>query len=227
MLSKWSVLVISLAVLVAVGSVLWAQEAKADAAFTIGNKDGGKQETSLGDLATDAMRVAMKTQIAFLAGSELKNLDPAVPVASLQLAQLTPAISFPDDPLAMLQLTGKEVRGALERSVSLYPQRNLGFLQVSGLKFTLDPGKPTGKRVGAVIVGKEELKDETVYTVAVTNSMANGALGYWSVWSASSVLKRDSEQSLKKALDAYLKTSPKLEYKVPSRITPPTPPANT
>jgi 5'-nucleotidase / UDP-sugar diphosphatase len=226
MLRKWLVLAIALVVVTAAGSVLWAEDPKPDTVSTIGHKDGGKQETSLGDLATDAMRAAMKTQIAFLAGSELKNLDPAVPAANVHLAQLTLAISFPDDPLAILQLTGKEVRAALERSVSLYPQRNLGFLQVSGLKFTMDPQKPNGKRVGAVIVGKEELKDDTVYTVAVTNSMANGALGYWNVWSASSVLKRDTEQSLKKALDAYLKSSPKLEYKVPSRVTPPTPPAN-
>ena len=222
-MSKWLVSAIAIVVLAAAGSALWAQESKPDTAFTIGHKDGGKQETSLGDLATDAMRAAVKTQIAFLAGSELKNLDPPVSAQTLELAQITPVISFPDDPLAVLQLTGKEVRSALERSASIYPQRNLAFLQVSGVKFTLDPQKPAGKRIGAAIVGKEELKDDGTYTVAVTNSMANGALGYWSVWSANSVVKRDAEQSLKKALDAYLKTSPKLEYKVPSRIMPPAP----
>jgi 2',3'-cyclic-nucleotide 2'-phosphodiesterase (5'-nucleotidase family) len=220
MARRYLVAVVLVLVLVAAALAGSAEEAKPqDPVFTIGAKDGGKQETSLGDLTTDAIRAAMKTQIAFLAASELKNLDPPVPAQTLKLDQLKPAISFPDDPLTVLQLTGKEVRAALERSVSLYPQRNLGFLQVSGLKFTIDPGKKSGSRVSAVIVGKEELKDDATYTVTVTNSIANGALGYWNVWSAGSVLKRDPEQSLKKALDAYLKTSPKLEYKVPSRIT--------
>lgn len=217
------VLVFALAVMIKAGVALFAQGAQPDSVFTIGNKDGGKQETTLGDLTTDAMRTALKTDIAFLAASELKVLEPPVPAQNIQPPVLITTISFPDDPLAVLQLTGKQVKAALERGVSLYPQRNLGFLQVAGIKFTFDPKKPNGKRVSAVVVGKEPLDDNRTYTVAVTNSMANGALGYWNVWKAENIVKRVPEQSLKKALNSYLGTSPKLQYKVPSRVMLPEP----
>lgn len=223
MLRNSIVLVFALAVMIKAGVALFAQGAQPDSVFTIGNKDGGKQETTLGDLTTDAMRTALKTDIAFLAASELKVLEPPVPAQNIQPPVLITTISFPDDPLAVLQLTGKQVKAALERGVSLYPQRNLGFLQVAGIKFTFDPKKPNGKRVSAVVVGKEPLDDNRTYTVAVTNSMANGALGYWNVWKAENIVKRVPEQSLKKALNSYLGTSPKLQYKVPSRVMLPEP----
>ena len=114
----------------------------------------------------------------------------------------------------MLDLSGKMVRLALERSVAIYPQPNLGFLQVSGIKFTVDPAKPVGERVTSVTVGSAPLVDNATYSVAVTNSMANGALGYWKVWTQDNVQKRLPASTIVSVLDDYFKSNPKIDYSI-------------
>lgn len=204
----------------AVASVALAEEPiQTTSASALGNKDVGKQETAIGDLFADAARSAMGTQIAFVAASELKPKEPAFDAGKVLSSDLEALISYPDDALAVVELPGKLVRQALERSVSIYPQPNLGFLQVSGLKFSFDSTKPSGSRVTSVTVDGSPLADETTYRVAVSNSLANGALGYWKVWDPEKVrITRDSKSSLGKAIQSYLKANSKIDYGRLNRI---------
>jgi 2',3'-cyclic-nucleotide 2'-phosphodiesterase (5'-nucleotidase family) len=48
--------------------------------------------------------------------------------------------------LGIMQLTGAEIKEALEHSVKDAPTAFRGFLQVSGLKFDYDSNQPTGKK---------------------------------------------------------------------------------
>ena len=49
----------------------------------------------------------------------------------------------------------KQLVAALEQGLRAYPQMSGGFLQVSGLTFVFDPGRPVGERVVEVKVGGE------------------------------------------------------------------------
>ncbi|MHB9038414.1 MAG: 5'-nucleotidase [Armatimonadota bacterium] len=185
----------------------------------LGNQDVEKAETAIGDLAADSVRAELHTDIAFIAASELKAKDAPFPAGKLSSDDIAALVSYPDDPLAELNLTGKAVRQALERAVSIYPQPNLGFLQVSGLEFTYNPSKSAGERIVSVTVGGVALIDLRNYSVAVTNSMANGALGYWKVWSASDVKDRYPNENVTKALGDYLTTNKTIDYGTLNRIT--------
>ena len=44
-------------------------------------------------------------------------------------------------------IKGKQIHEALENSVSQYPKLEGRFPQVSGISFTFNPSKPSGKRV--------------------------------------------------------------------------------
>ena len=112
-----------------------ANASQSQSATSLGNDDPRKQETAAGDLVADAVRDATKAQIAFVAASELKPSSEPIPAGSVSSSDVAALISYPNDPLAILRIDGKTIRQALEKSVSIYPQRNLGFLQVSGLKF--------------------------------------------------------------------------------------------
>ncbi len=186
----------------------------------LGNKDAGKTETALGDLAADAVRYLLRTDVAFVAASELRPKDPPIPAGKIKLSDIRHLISYPDDPLAILELTGKELKQVLERSVSIYPQPNLAFLQVSGLKFAFDPKHPAGERVNYIAVNGSPVREDAAYTVAVTNSMANGALGYWKIWSEKHVRSRISDTSIVKALEAFFKANSRIDYSKLDRITP-------
>lgn len=199
-------------------NIALAQAIQVQSVSALGNKDPDKSETSIGDLVADAVRKALQTDIAFIAASELKPKDPPFPPGKISSADIANLVSYADDPLAVLQLQGKAIRQALERSISIYPQPNLGFLQVSGLKFTFDPSKPSGERVISITVGSSPLADDAIYTIGVTNSMANGALGYWKVWNESNIKERKPNLNIPTAIEMFFKANPKIDYSIQDRI---------
>ena len=182
------------------------------------NVDPGKAETAIGDLVADALRAAMHTDIAFVAASDLKQLAAPIPADAINSSDIIALIAYPDDSLATLTLDGKSIKQALERSVSNYPQSNFGFLQVSGIRFTIDPARPTGSRVSSINIGKSPINDDQKYTAAVSNSLANGALGYWKIWTKDNITSRSQNITNAGALDAYFQANPKLDYSTLNRI---------
>lgn len=200
-------------------STVYAQPVQTQSASPLGNKDIGKAETVIGDLVADAVRSALHTNIAFISASELKPKEPPFSAGTITSSDIAGLISYPDDPLAVLQIKGSQIREALEKAVSIYPQPNLGFLQVSGLTFTFDSKKNAGERVTAVQVGSSAIDENGYYTVAVTNSMANGALGYWKVWTKDDIKARFADNSVVKAIENYFKANPKIDYGSLNRIT--------
>ncbi len=190
-----------------------------ETASALSNKDSGKAETSVGDLVADAVRSVLHTDVAFVASSELKPQDTAVPAGKASSSLLASLVSYSDDPLATMELTGKTLRAALERSVSIYPQTSMFFLQVSGLRFSFNPGSPQGQRVQSITVDGKALSDDARYKIGLTNSLANGALGYWKVWPRNESRTRFPDITLIKALESYLKANPRIDYSRMDRIS--------
>jgi hypothetical protein len=184
----------------------------------LGNRDVEKAETAVCDLIADAVRAELNTDVAFVAASEVKAKDTPFDAGQISSSDISALISYPDDPLAEVSITGRALRQALEKSMSIYPQPNLGFLQVSGLEFTFDPSKNVGERVTSVSVGGAPLTDSRAYTVGMTNSMANGALGYWKVWSSGDVKYRHPDKSITKAVEEYLTANKTIDYSTLGRI---------
>ena len=199
--------------------IVCADPAQTQTASALGNDEIGKTETAIGDLAADSVRAEMRADVAFIAASEIKRKDPPLPPGTVDSSQIASLITYPDDCLAVLTLNGKQIRDALERSVSIYPQRNLGFLQVSGLKFTFDPNARRGERVKSVRIGNADVNDGKSYTVAVTSSMADGALGYWKVWSKDDVKTRDKNLTIATSIESFFKSNKRIDYSKLDRIT--------
>lgn len=211
------VLTAALAVLWTCGACL-AQAAETESVSPLGNAEPGKKETAVGDLTADAVREALQCNVAFVAASELKPRKTPFPAGKIASSEIGSLISYPNDPLTVLLLNGKTIRQALEKAVSIYPQRNLGFLQVSGLRFKFDPKKKSGSRVTSVTLGKTPLNDDYYYTVGVTNSMANGALGYWKVWRKDDIKKKFPDTTIVRAVENYFRAHPKIDYSKLDRI---------
>ncbi|MBI2843658.1 MAG: 5'-nucleotidase C-terminal domain-containing protein [Armatimonadetes bacterium] len=178
-----------------------------------------KEEVPLGDLVADAVRAALDTDTAFISASELKERDVQIARGKVSTEDIKPFIAYPDDPIVEVRLTGKQMKQALERSVLIYPQKNLGFLQVSGVSFTFDPSKPQEDRVTSVRVGNRQLSEEETYSVAMTSSMANGALGYWKIWSKDD-RSRVTDITIPQAVDQFFAAREKINYSNLNRINP-------
>jgi 2',3'-cyclic-nucleotide 2'-phosphodiesterase (5'-nucleotidase family) len=177
----------------------------------------GKAEVSLGDLVADAIRNALTTDVGIISASELKERDVQIPSGKVATEDVTPFIAYTDDPIVEMRLTGRQIKQALERSLVIYPQKNLGFLQVSGIRFTFDPARPQENRVTSVRIGDKPLSDSQKYSVAMTSSMANGALGYWKIWSKND-RARETQITLPQAIDSFFSSRSTINYSTLNRI---------
>jgi 5'-nucleotidase / UDP-sugar diphosphatase len=106
-----------------------------------------KQESVLGDLVTDAMRTGTGADVALINAGSMR-LDDVIRPGPLTNYQLESIFLFADETrIVSFQIPGSRLRELLERGVSDSALGKGGFLQVSGVAFTYDPGRPSGKRI--------------------------------------------------------------------------------
>lgn len=160
------------------------------------------KETNLGNLIADAMREAVKTDIAFTNGGGIRS---SVDKGKVTRDDLLTVLPF-SDTLVKLSLTGKSIKLVLEHSVSVYPEEHGGFLQVSGLSFTFDPLQPAGKRVKEININGRPLNPDKMYTVAVNRFTAIGGDGYTMLKGRK--VAYNSGRTLSKILADYMKKEP-------------------
>ncbi|WP_422123969.1 cell wall-binding repeat-containing protein [Planococcus sp. X10-3] len=140
-------------------------------------------ETNLGNFITDGMLAAAKeidadTTIALQNGGGIRASIEEGPITYGEVLTVLPF----GNALAIMKVTGAEIRDALEHSVRLFPAENGGFLHASGLIFNYDGSATAGERVLSVYVqteeGVEELVDSETYTVATNTFTAKGGDGF-------------------------------------------------
>lgn len=147
-------------------------------------------ETNLGDFCADAYRSIVGADIAFANGGGIRA---DIEEGNITYEEIINVHPFGNE-ICMIETTGQDILDALEIGACEYPIENGGFLQVSGLSYTIDPSIPSsvvfnergqfvkvdGKyRVTEVMVGNEPLVLNKTYTLASHNYMIkNGGDGY-------------------------------------------------
>ena len=143
-----------------------------------------KNETELGNLITDGMLEKAKQYdknvvMAFQNGGGIRTSLPAGDLTTGDIIKILPF----GNTLATMELKGSEIKAALEKSVSLFPVENGGFLHISGAKVTFDSSRPAGNRVTSInFVAKNgvetALVSDKTYVVATNAFTAKGGDGY-------------------------------------------------
>ena len=106
-----------------------------------------RRESMVGDLVSDAMRSGTGADVALLNSGTLR-LDNVIRPGPISNHQLEAIFPFADQTrVVTFPLTGTGLRRILEHGVSSGVLGTGGFLQVSGLSFTFDPSKPSGRRL--------------------------------------------------------------------------------
>ena len=65
--------------------------------------------------------------------------------------------------------------------------------------------------------GNKALSDNETYTVAMTSSMANGALGYWKIWTKEDKV-RGTELTIPDAIEQFFSSRNTIDYSNLNRI---------
>lgn len=133
-----------------------------------------------GQAIADKVREVAGTDFAFIPGGVLRD--------SVQKVSLSEYLSAKGERIAVVKLTGKQIREALERSVSMAPSPNPSFLQVSGLSVVYKKSTFSDRLV-SVTPDTGKLDNLATYTVAMPQTMAKGGFGYLVVWDTAATSK--------------------------------------
>ncbi|MFI3171675.1 MAG: bifunctional UDP-sugar hydrolase/5'-nucleotidase, partial [Eubacteriales bacterium] len=133
-------------------------------------------ETNLGNFCADALRYILDTDIALANGGGIRSDIEAGEVTYEDIIAVFPwnnnAIS--------IEISGQVILDALEMGATAYPEENGGFLQVSGLTYSIDTSIPSSVvvdetggfvevngeyRVTNVMIGDENLDLDEMYSV--------------------------------------------------------------
>ena len=147
-------------------------------------------ETNLGDLVADAHRAVLHTDIALYNGGGVRG---SLPQGQIMYRNMMEVLPFGND-AAAIEATGQDILNALEWGAAAYPDEAGGFLQVSGLTYTIDADTPSSVvcdewgqfvrvagpyRVRNVTIGGKPLERSRVYTVGGTAYiLQNGGNGF-------------------------------------------------
>lgn len=131
-------------------------------------------ETNLGNLITDAMRNSTGADIAFTNGGGIRA---SIDEGDITYEEIITSFPFTNT-LAVIEVTGAELKAALEHGVDLYPEQAGHFPHVSGMTYKFDAGLPIGNRIVEVSVGGQPLDLEATYKLVTNDFVAAGGDGY-------------------------------------------------
>lgn len=143
-------------------------------------------ETALGNIIADGMLVKAQNFTKNTVVMALQNgggIRAAIPAGEITVGQVITVLPF-GNTLALMDVTGAELKAAMEVSVKSAPAESGGFLHVSGAKIVYDSSKEAGKRLVSLqyLDNKTgqyvDVKDGETYTIATNAFTAKGGDGY-------------------------------------------------
>lgn len=107
---------------------------------TEGKQEVRKAETNAGDLVADAYRAMTGADFAMTNGGGIRTELPAGTLTYGDIISLLPYNNF----ICTVGITGQQLLALLNACTQYVPDENGDFPQVSGIKFTINAGKPDG-----------------------------------------------------------------------------------
>ncbi len=131
-------------------------------------------ESNWGNLATDIFIEATGADIALMNGGNIRKTTPAGPITAREINTVYPFGNL----VVVIEITGQQLKDALEVGVSLYPETNGGFAHVGGMRYAFDPAKPVGERITEILVGGAPYDPAATYKLATNDFIAAGGDNY-------------------------------------------------
>lgn len=135
-------------------------------------------ESPMGNLVADAMLAATAR-----AGSVAAFINQGGVRASFEAGPLTYGQALTVQPfsntLVQVELTGAQLRSALEQPLGQFPAEADGLLHPSrGTSYRIDPSRPPGQRVVGLEVAGQPVDPSAIYRITVPSFIAGGGNGH-------------------------------------------------
>jgi 2',3'-cyclic-nucleotide 2'-phosphodiesterase (5'-nucleotidase family) len=169
-------------------------------------------ETNLGNLITDAMKWKLDADAAITNGGGIRA---SIDSGEITQGEVITVLPFGNTAMA-IELSGADLKAALEHGVSQYPATEGLFPQVSGIEFTFDDDAEPGNRVQEVWVGGEPLNENEDYVVVTNDFMKAGGDGY-SMFTDAPIVREAG--GLEEVVMEYIEETGPVAPEVEGRIT--------
>ena len=137
--------------------------------FRFNDRETRRGETNLADFLTDAFLAETGADVAMMNGGGIRNQIDAGPITFGEIYSVMPF----NNTICMIECTGQQILDALEAGVSLAPEENGSFMQVSGMRYTYDPSIPSTVKYDANNMFVGIAGDRRVTSVEVMNKETN------------------------------------------------------
>ncbi|MBA4418151.1 MAG: multifunctional 2',3'-cyclic-nucleotide 2'-phosphodiesterase/5'-nucleotidase/3'-nucleotidase [Syntrophus sp. (in: bacteria)] len=145
-----------------------------EAEVDLDGKNVRSQETNLGNLVADIMRERAGADGAIMNGGGIRT---SISKGEITAGDVYSTLPF-DNYVVAMQLTGKQLKDALEHGVSGVEDGEGKFPQISGIAFTFSRKAPKGERIKEVLVNRKPIDLDKNYTIATNDFLAAGGDGY-------------------------------------------------
>ncbi|MCB5177299.1 MULTISPECIES: bifunctional metallophosphatase/5'-nucleotidase [Microvirga] len=174
-------------------------------------------EAAIGNLVADAMRAAVGADVAITNGGGLRADKQYQAGQKLTRRDLLSEMPF-GNTTVLLEVTGEQLKAALENGVSQVRELGGRFPQVSGLTAEVDPKEPVGSRVKSVKVNGQPLDPAKTYKLATNDFMARGGDGYKAFAEAKPLIDASASQLMASQVIDYVAKAGKVAPKVEGRV---------
>jgi 2',3'-cyclic-nucleotide 2'-phosphodiesterase (5'-nucleotidase family) len=175
------------------------------------------REAAIGNLIADAMRASTRSDIAIMNGGGIRGGKVYPPGTPISRRDVLAELPFGNRVVA-IEISGRELRRAIENGLSLLPNAGGRFPQVAGMTIEADISRSAGSRVVSIKVGEAPLDEGKNYRLATNDFLARGGDGYTMFADAKRVLPDQDAPPLANDVMVYLRSLGTIRTGVEGRI---------
>jgi len=135
------------------------------------------QETAIGDFFADTMRAVTGADVAIINGGGIRGNRLYAAGTKLTRKDAVRELPF-NNQLVTLELSGADLRAAMENAVWLIGKDAGRFPQISGARIVVRRDAVPGSRLASIEIGGAPLDDAKLYKLATSDFLARGKDGY-------------------------------------------------
>jgi 2',3'-cyclic-nucleotide 2'-phosphodiesterase (5'-nucleotidase family) len=176
------------------------------------------QESAFANLFADATRAAVGADVAITNGGGIRADRTYEAGTVLTRRDIQSELPFGNKTI-LIEVSGADLRAALENGVSAVEDGAGRFPHVSGLSFSFDASKPVGERVTDIKVGGAPLDDAATFKLATNDFMGDGGDGYAMFIDKPRIIDANAGSLMAQQVIDYIDAAGSIAPKVEGRIT--------
>jgi 2',3'-cyclic-nucleotide 2'-phosphodiesterase (5'-nucleotidase family) len=150
------------------------------------------------------MRITGRADAAIMNGGGIRSGKTYPAGSKITRRDILAELPF-SNRVVTVEISGRDLRRALENGLAQLPNPGGRFPQVSGITLEADLQKPPGDRITRMSVGGVPLVDDRTYRVATNDFIARGGDGYVTLRDAKRLLPDEDSPLLANQVMVYVR----------------------